>query len=208
MGPETMSAREALASLGEVSRRDDALKARVEGLTWVTWGFANAGLVLTSMALAPGDAARPPPWQASPLAVLFAFGWVVAGVLASVGLWRSAALSFRTGMTWRRGALFFLVWPLLTALLTFVAIPLVGWENGVLAKTMAIGLLLLGFAWLDPLGFTPRGRASALTLGFVGVFGAAGGLAFGVGAEEAMLLVAAVLGAAWVIVGLFAVFRG
>jgi hypothetical protein len=195
------SPREAMASIAEVTRRDDALKARTEGLTWVIWGMGNAGAALTYVALSPDLSIE---WWMPPLAAL----WILASVIVSAGLWRSAALPFRPGFTLKRGLVFFLAWPLLLSLLASGFMSVFGWGLVAQAKLLATGALLLAFAGMDPLRFTATGRATAAGLGVVAIAAAAVGLWLGLTGAPATLVVGGVLGVSWTAGGALALFRG
>lgn len=193
--------REALASIAEISRRDDALRARTEGLTWVIWGMGNAGAALTYTSLAPDGVLA---WWMPPLAAL----WILASVLVTVGLWRSAAVPFRPGFSFRRGLALFLVWPLLLGAISMGIVTLAGWENVAQAKLVATGLLLLGFAAFNPLHFTRTGRLTAAGLGVVALAFGAGAFALGLTGATATMYVGAVMGLSWTAGGTLALFRG
>jgi len=202
-----LSPPDALRGLAEIANRDDALKARTEGLTWVLWGFVNLGVAMTYLALLPEEAFLGAPDLASP-AVLLVGLYPLTGILATVGLWRSAALSFPTGMSFRRGLLFFTAFLVIVTVLSLGFLPFVGWEQGVLGKSVAVGLFLLGFGALNPLGFTRSGRGSAFALGAIALLGGAAGLAAGLTGTASVLLATGTLGWAWVAVGLWALYHG
>lgn len=81
---ETMTPQEAVETLARASRWEGSLAQRTEGLTWMIWGLAMAGMFV-SYGLADaldGEPIMPFLWAP----------WVIAGNLLTWALWRTAAL--------------------------------------------------------------------------------------------------------------------
>lgn len=127
----------ALRTIEEASRYEEALRQRTEGLTNVIWGFVIPCIFLSyAMAGATfGDGAWP--FWAQQLWL----PWVAAGVVASVALWQTAALSaprLSTEGSWKGG-------------LAVVAFYLVGWYVAYAVAPdfdpSVVFTLLAGTAW-------------------------------------------------------------
>ncbi|HVM44900.1 MAG TPA: hypothetical protein VM582_03100 [Candidatus Thermoplasmatota archaeon] len=196
------SPRAMLAQIEAAGRIDSSIRARTEGVTWVIWGLAFAGYGLTlSTALALEGAGLGIFWG---LAIL---AWQAVAIAASVGIWRSVGLPFRTDVSARRATLFFIGWWLLfgVAERVFHAVVPAGREHA--ATLAAFGALLLVFAAANPLRFTPLGRRTGLVLAIVALAASGIGLALAAG-PLAFAYVSGVLGISWTLAGLYALYRG
>lgn len=203
-----MSTEEALNRMAEVTELTRGLRTRTEGLTLVLWGICMAASYLTLGApfLYGGPRHRPDEHmflitRAAPLV------WFLIALVTTLGLWRSAALSIKTGLTTPKLLTFFLGWIGLfivtTVAFTFIeggsprAWHLAGWG-------IVIGL----FALLNPLGFTPQGRVASGIAGLVILTLAGYGYAAGLFGPQGQLLTGAGLGAPLLAAGLYLLFRG
>lgn len=87
---ETLTPHEAARVLARASTYEDALVQRTEGLTQMVWGLCTSALFLTygfgSLLDAPG-------WAYG----LLWIPWIAAGMIFTLALWRSAALSHAGG---------------------------------------------------------------------------------------------------------------
>lgn len=89
---ETLTPQEAVRALAKAHDWEAALHGRTQGLTWMVWGLATPATFLTysfAAVLAEVDGATVPAWVWNVLWV----PWILAGVIATVALWRAAALA-------------------------------------------------------------------------------------------------------------------
>lgn len=89
---ETLTPQDAVRALSKAQSWEDALRSRTAGLTWMVWGLATPATFVTYAfvaVLSELEGLRVPGWAWSLLWV----PWVGMGVVATVALWRSAALA-------------------------------------------------------------------------------------------------------------------
>jgi hypothetical protein len=201
--PERVSVAQALRNISTATDLTASLRSRTEGLTWVLWGFAAMGQYVTFALNGGSEAAS----RAVPGAPALVLAWSLAALLATVGLWRSAALSFTTGMSTRRTTAFFVAWLALFFVFA-LAFSLVGGTSRADATVAAWGILLVGFALFDPLRFTGGGRWVAAAGGVLGLLAALAIWRFALAGAAALLLSGAALGGALMAGGLVMLFRG
>lgn len=94
-----MTARDALAALGDLPRYEESLNARTGGLTLMLWGLATAGIFLTYAAAARPIERADAHWA---FALLW-MPWVAAGSWATALLWRHLAVTLRRDPDTRSG---------------------------------------------------------------------------------------------------------
>jgi hypothetical protein len=201
--PERVSVAQALRNISTATDLTASLRARTEGLTWVLWGFAAAGQYAT-FALNGGSETGP---RAAPGGPVLVLAWSLAALLATVGLWRSAALSFTTGMMTRRTTFFFVGWLVLFVAVA-LAFSLAGGASRADATVAAWGVLLLSFAAFDPLRFTAGGRWVAAAAGLAGLAAALAIWRLALAGAGSLLLAGCALGGALLAGGLVMLFRG
>jgi hypothetical protein len=194
---------EALARIADVARHQSSLRSRFEGMTWILWGLVTALQAMTLDAIQEAAVADTPAGRH--LVGLASHLWILVGIAASVGIWRAAAVSFDPGIDRRRALAFFIAWPVLLATASYVV---TGYGGGPARFAVIVALLLLGFALVNPVRFTPRGRWTAAILAIaagavalvVEVYGPAGEAWYGVTGSA--------IGISWVLAGLYALYRG
>ena len=89
---ETLTPQDAARALTEARSWEDALRGRTEGLTWLVWGIATPAsfLAYAFVAVLAQLEGFDVPWYVWNLLWV---PWVGMGVVATVALWRSAALA-------------------------------------------------------------------------------------------------------------------
>lgn len=193
---------EALASIADVAGVRSPLRSRFEGMTWILWGLVAALQAMTLGHIQDAALADAPPGRH--LAPLASHLWVAVGIVASVGVWRAAAVSFDPGISRRRALAFFIAWPALFSAASYVVTQVGGGPVGFAAFT---ALLLLAFAVVDPVRYTPRGRWTAAILAIAAVLVAivvrTGDLAGHMGYAVA----GSAIGVSWVLAGIYALYR-
>jgi len=202
------SVRDALASIGSIEGLERLLRARTEGLTTMVWGLITAAIFFNYQVVHASSGHDGNMW----LGLLW-FPWVLAGVSATIVLWRSAQVS-SIGSAVRRG---------LRGGLPFIAIFLVVFAGALLAyfvigdlgrlqepgyMTLVLGVAGFGLA-ASPV---PRSsRATRIVHLVTGILAVAGALVvayvFRAGGEETAFLVQTLVGAfsvggAWFVGGL------
>lgn len=169
-GPGPLEAREALATISEAVKLEQALRSRTEGITWMVWGLIWVGYELSFDAWA--WITRPAPFDATVGWVMWV-PWVLAGTLVTIALWRTAAVSV-PALEDRKPA----GWLVTAAWVLFVG---VAWQGSFLLIVEPLGLpgtpetlgsIVVGLAWvlfgvLNPFGVTDRGRHVAEVIGLV-----------------------------------------
>jgi hypothetical protein len=165
---QAMSVETALRTLAESMRREDALRARTEGLTWMVWGMAFLPLVLV--------------WPAAlyllgdvPLWANFALlpPWILLGAVASYAVWRTAALA-ETSLAERRQAGWRVVLGYLGVLLAISLVGSVLAFAGLLPYTHpdVIAMCYAGLVWMvtgawNPFGLSATGRRVSVVVGAI-----------------------------------------
>lgn len=89
---EALTAHDAARALARAQTWEAALLGRTQGLTWMIWALATPATFLTYSfvaALAEPQGVRVPDWVWNGLWV----PWIAMGVVATVTLWRTAALA-------------------------------------------------------------------------------------------------------------------
>lgn len=177
---EEMDADEALAAIGDAITREQALRSRTEGLTWMIWGIVTAGWKLTYDAVAWAFRPAPPELMVD----LIWLPWVVMGGLTTTALWATAALAEpnldeeRPAGLWVTvgwTAFVILVWAVLFFGLA-VALDFPG--NADTMSLIVLGITWATFGAVEPVRLTDRGRrvtvAVGAILGVVGLMAAFG----------------------------------
>jgi hypothetical protein len=196
MGPEhpEFSPQDATRTLLATPTFEDLAKMRVEGLTWMLWGFVLAGIHVTygfvSTAYEPSDLVR----------VMLWIPWVLGGFAASRAGWRAAAVTLPLEAAGSRTANAFLAALALSGVVGVSALLLAPSSVGPLAGMLTVSIAAIGLSRLDIL--TPAGRRVALALGLVGVAAASAGMAAGL-PSSGRVLVGAGLGVVWFIGGMW-----
>lgn len=104
---ESLSVRGAVQTLEQMEGMHEALRRRTSGITWMIWGIVTPGIFFTYSFWALVVEFYAPSWGGA-----FPFlwiPWIIAGVAATVALWRSAGLVVPTVGNRRQGILTFLV---------------------------------------------------------------------------------------------------
>jgi len=230
---DTMTPEEAMQKMATVTSNTRALRVRTEGLTIAVWGLIMAASYLTIIVPligggGPGGPGGQPPnfdpnttfngtrvgfrGDGPPATVFFAsrlapLVWYGIGVIFTLGIWKSASLSFQTGLTTPRLLIVFGGW-LGIFVITIVVFSYVEGGNPrswhLFGWAVVIGLLAL----LNPLRFTKPSRIAFTIIALVA-------LATGIYAQVANLrrgdiglLSGIALGAPALAAGLYLLFRG
>lgn len=176
-----LSPEDALRTMARVTANTAALRVRTEGLTIVLWGIVMAASYLTIVVPILGGMGGPgpggpgprgPPPSTSFFAQRYApLAWYAVGFLVTLAIWRSASLSFQTGLTTPRLVATFAAW-LALFLATVVLLTYVNGGNPRSWHLFGWAIVLGLLAALNPLRFTKRSRvaigvvaASALATG-------------------------------------------
>lgn len=213
---ETMTPEMALARMAAVTTHTRSLRVRTEGLTIAVWGLIMAASYLTIVIpivggllppRGPGEPSGPPPEMVFLATRLAPLAWFAVGVLFTTAIWKSASLTFQTGLSTPHLVGVFIGWLALFALTVLVLVfaaaenprswHLVGWG-------VVIGLLAL----LNPLRFTSASRTAialvAATALLTGVYAQAVDLP----ARDVGVLAGIALGAPALATGLTLMIRG
>lgn len=234
-GAAGMSAEDALRKMAAVTANTRGLRVRTEGLTLVVFAICMMASYLTIVVhiLFGGDTGgRPgfdgfngtfngtfdgrgpggprshgPPPTAFFLSAYAPLAWYVIAVVVTLAIWRSASLSFQTGVTTPRLLATFVGWMLI---FVTVVVLLAYVEGGsprswhLLAWGVVIGL----FAALNPLRFTTPGRVAAAVMGASALLTAAYAFAADLGPRDTGFLSGVALGVPGLVAGLWLMFRG
>lgn len=214
-----MTAEDAVRRMASVTAQTRGLRTRTEGLTLLVWGIVLAASYLTIIVPILGGGGgpepRPPfdPKAGGPPATMFFASrvaplvWYGIGAVATIAIWHSASLSFQTGLSTPRLVAVFGAW-IAVFLVTVILLAYVEGGNPrswhLFGWAVVIGLL----AAVNPLRFTPKGRAAA---GVVAAVALAAGLyaqLVDLGGRDVGFLSGVALGAPAILAGLFLMFRG
>lgn len=214
----TLTPEDALRRVATVTANTRTLRIRTEGLTIAIWGLVLAASYLTLIVPLLGGGPGPdggifgggprhPPatrFFASRLAPAI---WYAIGAILTIAVWRSASLSFQTGITTPRLVAVFAAW-MLIFLATIVLVAYVqggnprGWH--LYGWAVVLGL----FAAFNPLRFTADGRLAVAIVAIAalatGIYAQVAGLRGG----DVGFLSGIALGAPAIITGTTLMFRG
>lgn len=225
-----MTPEAAMRRMAEVTSNTRSLRVRTEGLTLVVWGLVIAASYLTIIVpivggMGGGDPHPPRDLGANdsfnathdvrhgpPATAFFASRfapllWYVIGVVVTIAVWRSASLSFQTGVSTPRLVAVFAAWLVIflvtVVLLTYVeggnprSWHLVGWS-------VVIGLL----AALNPLRFTRPGRVAVAIVALVALATGIYAQLVDLGGRDVGFLSGVAIGAPALLTGLYLMFWG
>jgi hypothetical protein len=195
---------EALARISAMAGIQSSLRSRFEGMTWILWGLV-AALQATTLGFLEEAGLTDAVGGHSPASAL-AHLWIAVGIIASVGVWRAAAVNFDPAISRRRALAFFIGFPALFALSSF------GHDHtaigaGPFGFAAVAAILLVAFAVANPVHFTRRGRWTAALLAFVAGGVAATVWAYGSSGFVPYTLAGAAIGLSWALAGLDALYR-
>lgn len=197
--PPEFTPQDALARIAGVARDQISVRSRFEGMTWVLWGLVAALQATTLGAL--GETPRGEP----ALRQIASHLWILLGVLASVGVWRAASVSFDPGISRKRALAFFVGWPIAFALAVYLVTDLGG---DAFRFALVTALLLLAFATLNPVRYTPRGRWTAAVLAGAAFAIAALAWIYATPGDASFAATGVTIGLTWILAGLDALYRG
>lgn len=189
---DTLTPQDAAQAFARANQWEDRIVHRTEGMTWMVWGLATAGIWVTLTAMSRG------PMSLLPMTLSWS-AWVLAGFALTYSLWRSAALvrpdTIQTPPWWTY-LLKVAGIALAIALLHYVIQP----------TTPAYPLALMGFLWMA-LAFLSRrwsrlGKITTLAIGGLVIIGGFT-LPYITSAMDDMMLGAALIGGIVPIVGGF-----
>lgn len=202
MEPTHLTPSEALQQIAGVASKQAALRSRFEGIAWVLWGLVVALQAMTlgflNLADIQDDGVR------HALGIV-AHLWILVGILASVGVWRAAAVNFEPDVSRRRALGFFIALPATLHLLSYLLSQA---THGVATFSLVAACLLGLFALLNPVRFTTSGRTTAAVLATI---------AAGVGAiliatestgDQWYAIAGTAIGLSWIIAGMIALYQG
>jgi hypothetical protein len=202
--PDALTAEDALRRIADVAGKQSSLRSRFEGMTWVLWGLVAALQAVTFGFVQQADI---PKTQAGMHVVgLASHLWIVAGIAASVGIWRAAAVNFDPGISRHRALAFFIGWPASFALAVYVVTQVGG--GGAFGFAAVTTLLLGAFAGLNPVRFTARGRWTAAVLAVASAVIAFATWTFGSGDPAWYAIAGSAIGLSWVTAGLYCLYQG
>lgn len=227
-GP-AMSTEEALGRIAGITEKTHALRVRTEGLTIALWAICLAASYLTIVV--PLFFGRPPEAEAGrefarnlsgnfsgnftgrPPRDFFFFNpfaplaWFLIAMVMTIGVWRSASLSFQTGLTTPRLVLVLVGW-LALFLATALTLSFLERSNPRAWHLVAWGAVVLLFAILNPLRFTRRSRWAVGIASAVTLLAGAYALAAGLDPRETGFLSGLSLGLPLLLAGLYLMFFG
>lgn len=190
---------EALARIADVAGDQASLRSRFEGMTWVLWGLVAALQAMTLGALSAS------PRGAPALLLVASHLWIVVGVVASVGVWRAASVNFDPGISRARALGFFIGWPIAFAFAAYLVSDLGG---DAFRFAIASAFLLLAFAAVNPVRYTPSGRWTAAVLSAAAFVIAALAWVYAVPGDASFAATGTAVGLTWILAGLYALYRG
>lgn len=160
--PGTLTADEALATIARTAAFEEPLRRRVEGVTWMVWGFVTAGVTLSTSAIELGFGYPWPAW----VDVVFPWVWLLAGLAGTTAVWRIAALARPEAHPGRR--------PALVAMVVVVGLIIAIWAVvGVIVpmeQQSPFVLVTLAVPWLALAALNPH-RATAIGRKVMGAIG-------------------------------------
>lgn len=226
-GP-AMSTEEALGRIAGITEKTHALRVRTEGLTIALWAICLAASYLTIVV--PLFFGRGPDLDAGrfprnfsgnftgnftgrpPRDFLFfnpfaPLAWFLIAMVMTIGVWRSASLSFNTGLSTPRVAFVLVAW---LALFLAAAFTLGYLERGNPRAwhLVAWGAVVLVFALLNPLRFTRKGRWAVGAASLVTLLAGAYALVASLDPRETGFLSGLSLGLPLLLAGLWLMFFG
>lgn len=196
---ESMTPHEAARVLARASTYEDALVQRTEGLTAMVWGICTSALFLT---YGFGSVLGAPRWAYG----LFWIPWVAAGMIFTLALWRSAALSRPAGAAFERPTRVIVRFLLVT--LAFSAIFFFVRPDGPVVPLAIVGGVWTLMAMANVYQSSPRGRILWAATGMSLVVGAALLAAFRAPIEVSGLVSILLPGIIPMALGLYQTLRG
>jgi hypothetical protein len=229
-----MTPEDALSRMANVTRMTRGLRVRTEGLTlflfaicmmasYLTivvpilfghpgdrFGHAFDGSFNNSTGPGPGPGGpgehHPPPTQFFLLSFTPLL-WFVIATLGAIAVWRSASLSFPTGLTTPRLLAVLVGWMALFVLVT-VLLTFVQGGNPRSWHLVAWGFVFGLFALLNPLRFTTPGRLGAAATSVVAFLTALYAFVAHLEGRDVGFLTGLALGVPGIVAGLWLMFRG
>ena len=209
---EPLTVQGAIRTLRELEGLEIGLYQRTEGITWMLWGFVTAGIYFTFGMFGSVYEDAMPLW-----ARLVWVPWVLAGVVATAAVWRSAHLSTGSPFRWRENRRFGTLYGLVYAFLFmagFWILTAVGqdWQ----LKEPGLVMIILGVA-STAVGFLTTASASARRMAaLVGTIAVAAALALAFIPYSAewqayayqTLAGVGILGGGWFLGGLYLTLKG
>jgi hypothetical protein len=224
-GP-SMSTEEALGRIAGITEKTHALRVRTEGLTLALWAVCMAASYLTIVV--PLFVGRPPDFEQArrnfsgnfsgnftgrpPRDFLFfnpfaPLAWFLIASVMTVGVWRSASLSFQTGITTPRLVAVLVSW-LVLLLVTTVTLSYIQRNNLRGWHLLAWAVVLVLFALLNPLRFTRKSRVAVGVASLVTLAASVYALSAGLDPRELGFFSGLALGVPLLLSGLYLMFFG
>ena len=201
---EAFTPEQALTQIADVASIRSSLRSRFEGMTWVLWGLVAALQAMTLGFLEEAALAETPAGRH--LAPFASHLWIAVGIVASVGLWRAAAVNFDPGIGRRRALAFFVGWPALFSIGSFLNAGHSG--GGAFGFAIVTAVLLLAFALVNPVRYTPLGRWTAAVLAGIASVVAVVVWLYGSSGYAVYAVAGTAIGVSWMLAGLYALYQG
>ena len=201
---EAFTPEQALAEIADVAAMRSTLRTRFEGMTWILWGLVAALQAMTLGFLEEAALSETPAGRH--FAPFASHLWIAVGIVASIGVWRAAAVNFDPGIGHRRALAFFIGWPALFSVASFLNAGHSG--GGALGFTIVTAVLLLAFAIVNPVRYTPTGRWTAAALAATAGVVATLVWLYGNTGYAIYAIAGTAIGVSWVAAGLYALYRG
>lgn len=204
-----LTAQDAMAAIARATAFELPLKRRVEGVTWMVWGFVTAGATLSTNAMELVYGFPGPRWG-----WVVPWLWLLAGVAGTTAVWRIAALARPDAHPGRRAAAIAVA--TIVGLIAAVWVPvsiLVPGQNQAAFVLVTVAVPWLGLAAANPHRVSRLGRRVMAGIGGVLVVTAllwlpsTGSLPHGA-FPQTMMLAALVGGGAPLALGFWQALRG
>jgi len=223
-----MSTEEALGRIAGITEKTHALRVRTEGLTIALWAICLAASYLTIVVplffgRAPdfdgrefgrnlsgnftGNFTGRPPRDFLFFNPFAPIAWFLVAMVMTIGVWRSASLSFQTGITTPRLVLVLVGW-LALLVATTVTLSFLERSNPRAWHLVAWGAVVLLFALLNPLRFTRKSRWAVGAAAAATLLASAYALAASLDPRETGFLSGLALGVPLLLAGLWLMFFG
>lgn len=232
---DAFSPQDALARMAAVTHHNKGLRVRTEGITILLFAVCIMASYLTIAVPFLGGGGHggggdhgafdrldpvangsfnatarpergPPPTQFF-LSAYAPLAWYVVAALGTIGIWRSAAVSFPTGFSTPKLVALMVGWIALFVAMT-VTLAFVRSSDPQAWHLIAWAVVLALFVAFNPMAFTPKGRAAVGVMALLAAAGAAYGFLANLDGRDLSFLTGMALGLPGVVAGLWLLYQG